>query len=221
LLRDAGRPLAPVRDAKIVLQKLDELLASKRAKPYRGTLRRLRGELRRERKKLLGELQFEPAKNRIGELLNQARGRVARWHLPRDTWSILRPGLRRIYRRGRKALKPARSSRSDRPLHETRKQVKYLEAPLEMLAPAKAPRVDKLAKSADAIAKRLGDDHDIAVLEGVLRRKRADRALLAELAPIRRKLQKKALKRARRLYRRKPKAFVAHVGGARAHRIER
>jgi CHAD domain-containing protein len=221
LLRDAGRPLAPVRDAKIVLQKLDELLASKRAKPYRGMLRRLRGELRRERKQLLGELQFEAAKDRIGELLNQARGRVARWHLPRDTWSILRPGLRRTYHRGRKALKLARSSRSDRALHETRKQVKYLEAALEMLAPAKAPRVDKLAKSADAIAKRLGDDHDIAVLEGVLRRKSADRALLAELEPVRRKLQKKALKRARRLYRRKPKAFVAHVGGARAHRIER
>jgi CHAD domain-containing protein len=216
LLRDAARPLAAARDATIVLQQLDELLASSRAKAYRGTLRRLRGELRRERKHLLGELQFNAAKGGIGEPLAEARGRVARWRLPRDTWSIVRPGLRRIYRRGRKALELARSSRSDRALHETRKQVKYLEAALEMLKPAKAPRVKKIAKSAAAVAKRLGDDHDIAVLEGMLRTKGADRALLAKLEPMRRKLQKKALKRARRLYKRKPKAFVARVERARA-----
>jgi len=59
--------------------------------------------------------------------------------------------------------------------------------------------------------KRLGDDDDIAVLKGMLRRKGADRALLAQLEPMRRKLQKKALKRARRLYKREPKAFVARV----------
>jgi CHAD domain-containing protein len=216
LLRDAARPLAAARDATIVLQLLDELLASRRAKAYRGTLRRLRGELRRERKHLLGELQFNAAKGRIGEPLAEARGRVARWRLPRDTWSIVRPGLRRIYRRGRKALELARSSRSDRALHETRKQVKYLEAALEMLKPAKAPRVKKIAKSAAAVAKRLGDDHDLAVLEGMLRRKGADRALLAQLEPLRRKLQKKALKRARRLYKREPKAFVTRVERARA-----
>src|SRR5258706_13520096 len=107
LLRDAARPLAAARDATIVLQQLDALLASRRAKAYRGTLRRLRGELRRERKHLLGELQFNAAKGRIGEPPAEARARVARWRLPRDTWAVGRPGLRGIYRPGRQTREPA------------------------------------------------------------------------------------------------------------------
>src|SRR5258708_12170664 len=99
LLRDAARPLAAARDATIVLQQLDALLASRRAKAYRGTLRRLRGELRRERKHLLGGPQFNSAKGRIGQPLAEVSGPGARCRPPPTTFSIARPGLPRIYPR--------------------------------------------------------------------------------------------------------------------------
>ena len=65
------------------------------------------------------------------------------------------------------------------------------------------------------VADRLGDDHDLAMLEAKLAalpaRSKAQRKLLARIEARRAKLQKTALKLARRMYRRKAAAFVDRV----------
>ena len=66
--------------------------------------------------------------------------------------------------------------------------------------------VAKLVKRADAVAETLGDDHDLAMLRRRLGH--ADRELIAWTDRRRRKLQKRALKNAGQLYRRKPKEFI-------------
>lgn len=137
---------------------------------------------------------------------------------------MLRPGLRRIYRNGRRALQLASAKRrDDRALHETRKQAKYLEAALAMLEPRLPSRAKKAGRRAAGVAGRLGDDHDLAVLASRLREAQqgdpaARQALLVRLERERRKLQKSALKRAERLYRRKPGAFVARLSPSRSGR---
>ena len=205
LLRDAARVLAPARDTKVLLERLEEVAAA--AKGNRRSLLQLRRDLREKRERDLRKLaSAAPAK--VAASLEAAAQRAARWRVPHDLSLIVASGLRRIYRKGRKAVRAARETRSDAALHEARKQVKYLESALSMLEPMKPRRLHKLGGAADTVATRLGDDHDMAVLAGLLRRNSGGEDALAEVARLRRKWQKKALKRAQRLYKRKAKAFI-------------
>jgi CHAD domain-containing protein len=213
LLRDAGRRLAPARDSLVLAQAFDSLAKGSRRRALQG----LRGELRAQSRRELAELQVGSALAQICRVLDEVRARIQRRDLPDDAGSMLRPGLRRIYRNGRRALQLARTKTSDGALHETRKQAKYLEAALGMLEPRLTGRAKKVTQRAAQIARRLGDDHDLAMLAAKLRKEHegdpaARQAVLARLERERRKLQKNALKRAERLYRRKPGAFVERLG---------
>ena len=200
-LRDAARLLAPAREARVAIDTIDALRERKGMHEHRATLLRLRAALRSEKH----DAPVEP----LREALQQSSARVSRWRLPRDPWPILSAGVERIYRRGRKAFAAARAQPADRALHELRKQVKYLGAAMEILGAAQAPRLRKLARRADAIAEPLGADHDLALLRR--RFGRADRALLEGIDRRRGKLQRKALKKAARLYRCKPARFVERL----------
>jgi CHAD domain-containing protein len=196
-LRDAARPLAPLRDADVMLATFGQRIDAKKIREQRAALRN------KLKKSLVQEIQASIA---------ETGTRVSQWRLPHDAWPVLRSGLERIYRKGREALAGAQARGTDRRLHEARKQVKYLGAALEMIAPAAPRRVAKLAKRADDVAERLGDDHDLAMLRRRLGY--TDRELIAWIDRRRRKLQKKALKDAGRLYGRKAKAFVARLEAA-------
>ena len=184
-LRDAARPLAPLRDADVLAATFGRRIDAKGIRAQRAALRDAL------KKSLVEEIQASIAET--GE-------RVSRWRLPLDPWPVLRSGLERIYRKGRAALALAQARGSDRSLHELRKQVKYLGAALEIL------HFKKFNKRTDGIAEALGDDHDLAMLRRRLGH--ADRELIAWANRRRRKLQKKALKEAGRLYRTKPRDFV-------------
>ena len=184
-LRDAARPLAPLRDADVLAATFGRRIDAKGIRAQRAALRDAL------KKSLVQEIQASIAET--GE-------RVSRWRLPLDPWPVLRSGLERIYRKGRAALALAQARGSDRSLHELRKQVKYLGAALEIL------HFKKFNKRTDGIAETLGDDHDLAMLRRRLGH--ADRELIAWANRRRRKLQKQALKNARRLYRSKPRTFV-------------
>jgi len=184
-LRDAARPLAPLRDADVLAATFGRRIDAKGIREQRAALRDAL------KKSLVEEIQASIA---------EAGERVSRWRLPLDPWPVLRSGLERIYRKGREALSAAQLRRTDHRLHEVRKQVKYLGAALEIL------HFKKFNKRTDGIAEALGDDHDLAMLRRRLGH--ADRELIAWTDRRRRKLQKRALKDARRLYRRKPTEFI-------------
>ena len=90
--------------------------------------------------------------------------------------------------------------------------MKYLEQAAAIVGNKRSRR---LAKRAGALAGRLGDDHDLAALQAKLAAlsgpSKAERKLIVRIEARRAKLQKKALKRARRLYRKKPTAFVERL----------
>jgi CHAD domain-containing protein len=212
-LRDVSRPLAPVRDAKATLDTVRGLMRDTKEREVRAVLSGECRALREERKSLRGAVEDARALQAMARKLDHARERIARWRLPRDLWPVLRDGIERIYRKGRKALAKARSARSDEALHEARKQVKYLGAALKILTATEAHRASRLGKRADSIARRLGRDHDLAVVGQRLTvaAGKPSKSLLDDLSRRRKKLQKKALKRAKRLYRRKPSRFVERL----------
>jgi CHAD domain-containing protein len=166
----------------------------------------------------------------LGELL-VVRMRVERWKPKERPTKLLAPGLERIYRRGRRGFGVAfRRGRRDRhagtagrteALHAWRKRVKELRYAAETLDRGgksfKSTR--RLARRADRLGELLGEEHDLALLEGRVRERsrqfageRVTRKQLLKLIGRRRKsLRQRALREGERLYRRKPKQFVRRL----------
>jgi hypothetical protein len=207
-LRDAARPLAAARDAKVMLDLVDEMLTLRKMHRHRSDLVRLCAPLRKAHARQLAAARAKAAVAKIRRLLEHSLQRIARWRLPSDPRPIYRNGLRRIYAKGRSELRIALEQGTASALHEWRKQVKYLGAALAIVAPA---RRAKARKAAAEIASRLGDDRDLAMLAAILRRSGAASELLAKIEKKRGSLQKRSIKLARRLYKRAPDRFIARI----------
>jgi CHAD domain-containing protein len=217
-LRDIARRLAGARDAEVMVSTLDRLLKDHgRELARRRPVVALRAQLVAERDRA-AELEGGAATRdaTLGELY-AVRARVAAWSLPvRPGLRLAEPGLRRLYRQGRRRGGRARRAKRDdtRALHQWRKRVKDLRYAAQMLG------LEKLAKRADDLQERLGDEHDLALLAdrvsaldsplagGGRRRKRTRKRVLKLIARRRARLRKRALREGGRLYERKPKRFA-------------
>lgn len=218
-LRMAGRRLSGARDAQVLVETLDDL--RKRfaddlpAAITDGLRARLQADDERARAALRDD---DRAVALTVATLADARTRTASWALDGDGFAALAPGLRRTYRRGRRAIATASREPTTENLHEARKRAKDLWHALQIVRPAAPKRLKKLAREAHHLADLLGDDHDLAVLRDFASghakcfADEADRqALLAVIDRRRAVLQRRALAAGRRLYTRKPKAFVRRI----------
>jgi CHAD domain-containing protein len=229
ILRDAARRLASARDAEVMVETLDTLIARG---PHKLGRRRPIVELR---KRLVAEraaAASRAATDRTtrAQVLDDLRGmreRARWWELPeRPGIAIVEHDLRRVYRQGRRRMRRIERTRGGkrskggrdqtRVTHQWRKRVKDLRYAAEILG------LRPLARRADTLGELLGEEHDLALLAGLLpppgrapfkgkRGKRARKALLAQIARRRRRLRKRALREGKRLYRRKPKKFTRRV----------
>jgi CHAD domain-containing protein len=212
-LRDIARPLTAVRDAKIVVDTFEKLVkgldASSRAKYQRLHDALMSQRIRTRERILIRRERLDSVRKAI-----QAAGRrIARWQVEDAGWSVLGPGLKRVYQAGRAAFAAVRSDPSVENLHEWRKQSKYLRHQLEFLEPL-SPRVfQRLARRSRALTDRLGDDHDLAVLRQRLQRRSrqfspaaVDR-LIERIDRRRAALQEQANALGVRLYHESPRQF--------------
>jgi hypothetical protein len=195
--------------------------------------------------------------------LRAMRVRVAAWNLrERDDLQLIEADLQRLYRQGRKRYRRLARGKAGgmRAMHEWRKRVKDLRYAAEMLqhrdeqakatARARGKRAKKrrraqaqarrdiqrlqlLARRADELGERLGEEHDLAVLAEHIRagrrkhgdqtwrlRRRTRKTLQSLISRRRRKLRRDAMRDGERLYRAKPAKFMrrvrkAHARGAR------
>ncbi len=222
-LRDAGRVLSPIRDARSLIDAFDSLhdrytkeLEKVELEPLRKILQ---SNLTKARRRLNLDL---PAKS--AELKNCIRGLedclvlTKREDFAAIDPAVRGPGLQRVYRTGRKAFAEARAVRTTEALHEYRKQVKYLFNAIDGLDAAQDDRNSrtnsKILKWADRVGERLGDDHELAVLSLEISRATytpVDSSvikILHELIERRRvKLEKGALRLGKKLYAQKPGKF--------------
>jgi CHAD domain-containing protein len=149
-------------------------------------------------------------------VLESEHAGVAAWPLPElGDVAMLTPGFERIYRRGRRALRDARTNTDTEHLHELRKRAKDLWHAAQVLRPAAPKQMKKLARAAHALSDVVGEDHDLAVLLDAAR-ERSDALRPGELSLLdalvgrrRARLQRRALARGRRVYARKPRKLVA------------
>jgi CHAD domain-containing protein len=219
VFRMAGRRLSGARDAQVLVETLDALRERFADELPRAATDMLRAQLQDDHERATDALREDEAAidTTLGEL-GRARTRAAGWTLDAEGFAALQPGLRRIYRRGRKRIREAAHEPTTESFHEARKRVKDLWHATQIVRPAAPKKLKRLSKRAHHLADLLGDDHDLAVLRDYVERNPqafADEssrgALLAVLDRRREALQRKALKLGAQLYDQSPKRFVRGI----------
>lgn len=219
-LRDAARPLSALRDAKVLIDALDNLeklygapAAQSIPAAFRRTLAREQTDTRKRALGATGGLRSSR------ELMSKSARRVSRLATTDEGWTPLGRGLERVYGGGRDALQILEDERPTEALHEWRKQSKYLWHQLQLLEPLWPGPIGELADQLHKLSDYLGDDHDLAVLRErvqahakVFPETGGAGALLALIDRCRKRLQAKALVLGRRIYDEKPGTFAARYG---------
>lgn len=219
ILRDAGRRLSLVRDSQVWMETLDDLKDHYADLLDEEAFATLRANLAERHKALVKQVvEDEGQVDAVIETLHEARTEIQTWPIAAEDFSAFAPGLKRVYKRGRKAMAEARSEPSTENLHEWRKRVKYLWYHLRILKRLWPDVLDEWADAAHELANILGDDHDLAVLGGLLA---DDTALLADetarraiaglIQQRRQALQVQAWPLGDRLYTESPSDFVARM----------
>jgi CHAD domain-containing protein len=216
--RDLGKRLSAPRDAKVLIETLDALTERFGEELPPDQTGRLRDQLEQRHKRAVTKLRRDPVTvDGARTQLKEARIRSASRKYDTDGFEALRPGLERIYRRGRRSMRAAADESSDEHLHEWRKRAKDLWHALQIARPADPKRMKARANRAHRLSDLLGDDHDLAVLRehvargGSAMQEPARTALLSVIDRRRASLQREALKLGARVYARRPKRFAAAV----------
>jgi CHAD domain-containing protein len=208
--RDAGRELAGVRDADVMLAtlgKLEERYSGELSAKAAGDLRQA---LEAHRIRTAAGTRGQAAEAAI-EMLQQARRRVSGWSVENDGFGAVEDGLQRVYRQGRRAWRSAGDDPSPEALHEWRKRVKDLWYHFSILREAWPPVMAALADEAHELSDRLGDDHDLVVLLTWAGEHADGTELEAVVEKRRRELQDQAFAYGARLYADKPGAFTKRI----------
>jgi CHAD domain-containing protein len=217
-LRAAARRLAGARDAEVRLATLNALakrhprvLAAERIRPLSERLESERGGT------------IEPAdRDRVLADIASMRRQLARWNLVEHDFQALAPGLRRIYREGRRRQRRVERARARnaQDLHDWRKRVKSLYYVLDMVGGTSSKGVRRTTRRANRLGDLLGEEHDLWMLGAYVERRpevfgedSATRdALLERIARRRKRLRGRALTLGGRLYKRKPGSFTRRIG---------
>lgn len=214
-LQASAHPLSLARDAKVLVEAFDRLLAHHREARQAGGTRALRRALVRQRTAARASVRGENVR-RARRGLRRARACARGWSLGKKGWRRLARGATRQYAQGRECLEAVRREATVETLHRWRKQAKYLYLQLELLTPVCVAEVRRLACGLRRLSDELGDDHDLAMLRETIASRTdpiADAASATALATViersRTNLQRRALLRGARLYRLAPERFTA------------
>lgn len=208
--RDAGRALSTSRDAEVrlaTLEALGERLDDLPADAFEAW----RAILDRDREAAANAARDPSAIEEAMATIEAGLAGIEGWQLRGDSWSLIGRGLRRSYRRGRRAMRTAADEPSETNFHEWRKRAKDLWYALRILRDSWQLPLEATAEEAHRLSELLGDHHDLALLREDLRRRRLGdeetQTLAAAIDCRQQELASDALTLGRRLYAEKPKPF--------------
>jgi CHAD domain-containing protein len=213
-LRAAADRLNAMRDAQVRLAALENLANRSNGKVPRNLLPGIQDALRQN---------CRVEEQRLGETLDVTRQYLLAAQLQLgglkvkpDNWKAVGPGLKKIYRRGRRALALAKRQPSPKHFHEWRKRVKDLSHQLRLVCPVRPGKVKPQMDELNHLGELLGDDHDLFMLGKFvgeeIRRPQEKRPLQKVIAGRQKELRSEALELGASLYTRKPGRFCRQVG---------
>ena len=218
-LRDAGRLLAPLRDAWVHLALTQSLAQERKGEAVSRVLEFAAGRFREAYDGVVREKPPERCFSEVAGLLAAAAKRVPEWPDPvADPFASCSEGYRKSYQRSRARLSRTLSHPSVRNLHELRKGCKDLRYQLELLAvPGRRP-FGSLISSLHKLTDLLGKNHDLAVLREALERMMAEALTQRHLLVLHESLEAQqratldgAIAVGCRLFAAKPKRFIERL----------
>jgi CHAD domain-containing protein len=214
--REAGRLLAGIRDARVLVNTMGELtsrfgdqIAARVAIPIEEALL--------DHQKLVGKrlLEQEDVLASVAVALKAARRRIKKWAVDVAGQSTLRAGLKQVYKRSYEAFSVAIAEPSVENFHEWRKRVKDFWHQLQIVQSIWPKVTEELVNQAHTLAGDLGKDHDLGVFRQFLSQDThpfGGRAAVETLLPLidgwRAELRQAAHLLGRSIYRDKPKVFI-------------
>jgi CHAD domain-containing protein len=216
-LRAINRRLSELRDADAMIAILTKLRSRNAGLLSEHTFARVRRQLLAHKRAAKAEAERNGAWKRVDDDLWKLGRGARQWHLSHRGLRALTPGLRDTLRRGRKAMARAWKRQRAADFHEWRKQIKALWYELR-LVDGRTPRVRRDMAALHRAETSLGDDHNLVVLCAELSKDPSVCGGAADLERVRLAsmryqcgLRKKALEGTRRIFSRKPGAFVKEV----------
>jgi CHAD domain-containing protein len=218
--RDAARLLSEASDAGMLALTLDKLNSQPFADVVEsGALAKIHEVLLTNQKGVTHRvLDEDKALSAVEEFATRALARLPDWRIKREGWGALESGLRRVYRKGHRALVLAAENSSMENLHEWRKQAKWLWLQLQFLGAAWTRSEKKLIDQAHKLSMSLGEDHDLAVLRQTLA---ADpnaygghcilKGVFVVIDHRREELERQAFVLGRTIYKDPPKVFTSRI----------
>lgn len=215
--RDLGRRLAPMRDAYVNFDTLNDILEHYAVELKPEAFAPLRNDLERQWQETSHQLiEEEQAHLEVLDALREARERIQTLPIEDETFQAFEAGLARVYKRGLNGLDDAYENPDPDEFHEWRKRVKYLWYHTRILEPIWSDIIDEYGDATHDLADYLGDAHDLAELHSVIRERddipiddEAQRALLAILDAERTALERTAWKLGQRIYTEDVDTFIA------------
>ncbi len=183
--RDAARSLSYLRDAQTLVESFDDLLERCATDVDPLLAAELRVRLIARRNRLADdEARLDRTLDRLVATLRAADARVPGWSLAGDGFDAVAGGVRKTYKRGRKAMQSAVAKPTGKRYHEWRKRVKYHAHHLRLLRPLWTPVMKAHQRPTAQLADLLGDDHDLVVLRETLAREAETFGDERKLGPI-------------------------------------
>jgi CHAD domain-containing protein len=217
--RDAARPLTEVRDAEVLVEIVDRLTQQFSEAIEPGALARIREALLANQQDVTRRvLDDGKAFAAVEQAAARALARLANWRIERADWAALESGIRRVYRKGHRALALAAENSSVENLHEWRKQAMYLWHQLQLLEGAWTDSEKELVERTHQLSTLLGEDHDLAVFRETLAADplaygghRILKDLFAVIDRRRQELERQAFALGREIYKDSPQVFTNRI----------
>lgn len=167
--RDAAGDLSFVRDAQSIIESVDLLNKSSSGYIDKNTFTSIRNQLVARRQEVTDNAgKVEEKLNDFRAKMVEALENVDTWQITAKDYEAISGGLKKTYKRGRKAFRKAYDNPSKERFHEWRKRVKYHWYHTRLLRDLWPEMMKVHRKGLDELSDILGDDHDLAILKETL-----------------------------------------------------
>ena len=163
--RDAGRKLSAVRDSLVLYEMVKELGERRRELFANEGFVALGPILKARHGRLLQEFRKEQqGREQVMATLDEMQASIDALPVGSKDFGAFYGGVKKVYKRGRKAATTARNEPSTEKLHDWRKRTKYLYYIMGYLRYLWPGELKAFEATLGELADLLGADHDLAVL---------------------------------------------------------
>ncbi|WP_026934801.1 CHAD domain-containing protein [Christiangramia echinicola] len=164
--RDLGREISDFRDLTAHLETIALLNERYGKHIYVNFLSTIHKQIEKERDTMEKELRESKFfSEHLVDKLKQAQKKLLTWPVHNNDIQIILPSIKRVYKRGKKALKKSYKNPTKENFHEWRKRVKYLWYQTLLLQDTWPQFFETLELELHELADFLGNDHDLMVFQ--------------------------------------------------------